>query len=252
MKKWLSIVALSAMAATTASADFMRVEMGAGAFLAEPSGSIQFSNETPVDATDSLGYGSDSMPYVWLNIKHPVPILPNLRLEYVNVNSNGSGSFTWDGNNLPSGTQSELTLQQYDATLYYNILDNTFWTTLDLGLDIKMVQSQYTISPNTSVGYNGYDESKNIVVPMAYLRGRVQIPATNFGFEADVKYIGDGTSEISDIRLKADYTLDFVPVVQPALEVGYRIQKFKVQDDGNEVKSDLNYAGAYVGLMLRF
>jgi len=257
MKKWLSIIALSAMVSTAAYADFVRVEMGAGAFMAEPSGDINYDVNGIVDTVnvkDTLGYSSESMPYLWLNIKHPIPVLPNLRLEYVNVNSSGnSGSFSWEGNPVPTGTKSELTLTQYDAVLYYNLLDNTFWTTLDLGLDVKMIQSNYTIAPQIGFGgYAGYNESKDVVVPMAYLRGRVEIPATNFGFEADVKYIGDGTSEISDIRLKADYTLDFVPVVQPALEVGYRIQKFKLQDNSNDVKTDLNYSGVYVGLMLRF
>lgn len=252
MKKWLSILALSAVAATTLSADFLRVEMGAGAFMSEPSGDLTYSTSvSPVDVKDTLGFSSESSPYVWLNVKHPVPILPNLRLEYLNLSSKGnSQSFNWDGNSVPVGTSSELTLTQYDATLYYNILDNTFWTTLDLGLDLKMIQSNYKIDPNGL--YPGYDKSNDVVIPMAYLRARVQIPATNIGFEADGKYIGDGTSEFYDARIKADYTLGFIPVVQPALEVGYRMQKFKAQDSGNEVKTDLNYAGAYVGLMLRF
>lgn len=252
MKKWLSIVALSAMVTTASYADFVRVEMGVGAFMSEPSGSLTYSNSaSPMDVKDTLGFSSESSPYVWLNVKHPVPILPNLRLEYVDVTSKGnSQNLTWDGISVPTGTSSELTLTQYDATLYYNLLDNTFWTTLDLGLDVKMIQSNYKIDPNGL--YLGYDKSKDLVIPMAYLRARVQIPATNIGFEADGKYLGDGTSEFSDIRIKADYTLGFIPVVQPALEVGYRIQKFKAQDSSNEVKTDLNYSGAYVGLMLRF
>ena len=54
------------------------------------------------------------------------------------------------------------------------------------------------------------------------------------------------------MRAKVDYTFDFVPVVQPAIEVGYRVQKFDVTSDDDKTKMDMEFSGVYAGLMLRF
>ncbi|MDD3060046.1 MAG: TIGR04219 family outer membrane beta-barrel protein, partial [Sulfurimonas sp.] len=137
---------------------------------------------------------------------------------------------------------------------YYNILDNTGWTTLDIGLDAKVVSLDYAAQGVTigTLASQNYSDSVTIVVPMAYLRARVEIPATNIGLEADAKYVTYDGSTISDMRAKVDYTLDFFPVVQPALEIGYRTQKIDIAS--SDVKSVINieYSGLYAGLMLRF
>ena len=87
-------------------------------------------------------------------------------------------------------------------------------------------------------------------MPLGYVRARVQAPATNIGFEADVKYITYDDNTVSDIRVKVDYTLDMIPVIQPAIELGYRIQKFELEESG--FKIDTESTGVYLGVMLRF
>jgi outer membrane protein len=264
MRRILFSTVLSATLALTAQADLLRVEAGAGAFIAEPSGTLSYEDDigsVNVDATDNLGYGKESLPYVWLNVKHPIPIVPNLRLEYLDVNFKGkSKKVTWGTNDdgaavtVPDGTTSELSLTQYDAVLYYNLLDNTFWTTIDLGLDVKFIEGSYTIDANSvgSIDYPGYDESFSAAIPMGYLRGRVQIPATGLGVEGDIKYIAYSDSELMDARIKADWTMEFVPVIQPGIEVGYRVQKVNIDESDYSTKVDVDFSGAYVGLMLRF
>ncbi|MGB3961303.1 MAG: TIGR04219 family outer membrane beta-barrel protein, partial [Sulfurimonas sp.] len=152
-------------------------------------------------------------------------------------------------------TPTSLKMKQFDIIPYYNILDNTAWTTLDIGLDAKVVSLDYAangVTNNTTSLTEDYSDSVTIVVPMAYLRARVEIPATNIGLEADAKYVTYDGSTISDMRAKVDYTLDFFPVVQPALEIGYRTQKIDIAS--SDVKSAINieYSGLYAGLMLRF
>jgi outer membrane protein len=261
MRRLLFSTVLSAMLAMAAQADLLRVEAGAGAFIAEPSGTLTYedgTNSVNVNATDNLGYDKESLPYVWLNVKHPIPIVPNLRLEYLDVNFKGkSKDVTWGTNvgggltvPVPDGTTSELSLTQYDAVLYYNLLDNTFWTTIDLGLDVKFIEGSYKIDANSP--YPGYDESFSAAIPMGYLRGRVQIPATGLGVEGDIKYITYSDSELMDARIKADWTMEFVPVIQPGIEVGYRVQKVNIDESDYSTKVDVDFSGVYVGLMLRF
>jgi len=52
------------------------------------------------------------------------------------------------------------------------------------------------------------------------------------------------------MRIKVDYTFDFVPIIQPGIELGYRIQKFQLSESGFSI--DTNFEGVYAGLMLRF
>jgi len=40
--------------------------------------------------------------------------------------------------------------------------------------------------------------------------------------------------------------------VQPALEIGYRTQKIKIDENNLDVKTDMNFSGFFAGLMLRF
>lgn len=250
MKKVLSTLACTALFTFAAMADITRVEMGAGAWMQTPKGSATYT-DGGADGSYTSSEKDNSEIYIWALIKHPVPVLPNLRLEYVSIEDSGiaRGQFK-DFDITAASTTLSYDMKQYDIIPYYNILDNTAWITLDLGLDIKIVDASYTAAP--SAPFTGYSDSVIFAVPLLYVRGRVEIPATNIGLEADVKYVTTGDSTVYDVRAKVDYTLDFVPVVQPALEVGYRVQKIDIDESGLDAKLDIDFSGIYAGLMLRF
>jgi outer membrane protein len=255
MKKIVTTLSLAALFAVSAQADFARFEVGAGMWKADPSGSLESNDPAEnYDASAELGYDEENTNYVWVLFKHPVPVIPNIRLEYTDLSFSGAlpGNVIWDGNTFDTNGDSTLNLKQYDATLYYNLLDNTAWTTLDLGLDFKYIDAAFTLHDPDLPANQQINESENLVVPMAYLRARVEVPATDLAVEGDIKYIGYNDSKFYDARIKLDYTLDFVPVVQPALEVGYRVQKLKIDEDDFDVKADIDFSGLYAGLMLRF
>ena len=258
MKKILTSLAAVVTLASTLSADFARVEMGAGVWGQTPTGYATRTDGDGVlnlDGTYTSAENDSQEMYAWVLVKHPLPLLPNLRLEYVTVSDEGKTTGHVNGIGV---TDSPTTLDttQYDVIPYYNILDNTFWTTIDLGLDIKVIQSDTVVKAGSSTlgivssDTTIYDSTDTTVVPLLYVRARVQVPMTGLGAEADVKAISDGTNTLYDIRAKIDYTFDIFPVIQPALEVGYRVQQLTVDDGDTQV--DLNYAGVYAGLMLRF
>ena len=253
MKKILTTLAVGAMLATTASADLSRVEMGIGAWEQTPKGAITY--EDVATASDTSTEKESTSAYAWMLIKHPIPILPNIRLEYASLESDGEATGTFEDFTV-SGGSSMFEMTQYDVIPYYNILDNTGWVTLDLGLDLKVIDMDWTVNDVTGWSSSIYTDSETVVIPLIYVRTRVEIPGTNIGLEADGKYITYDDSTIYDIRAKVDYTLDFIPVLQPAIEVGYRVQKFDLSDDGDAAgstaKIDLEFSGVYAGLMVRF
>ncbi|MCX6053048.1 MAG: TIGR04219 family outer membrane beta-barrel protein [Campylobacterales bacterium] len=254
MKKVLSGLACGILLASTANADFTRVEMGAGAWTQNSSGNLTYTSNGGTGNDKSLEKDNTSA-YAWLLVKHPIPILPNLKLEYASIKNSGSATGSFKEFSVAGAANTTLDMKQFDIIPYYNILDNTAWTTLDIGLDAKVANVSYDATGNITINgvvNNSYSKSITLPIPLLYVRARVQVPATNIGFEADAKYIAYSSSSMYDVKAKVDYTLGFIPVLKPAIELGYRVQKIKIDEKATDATMDLTFAGAYAGLMLRF
>lgn len=247
--KLLSAILLTTLT-TSLSADLLRSEIGLGVWNNQANGEI-LSDNTNLSGIDSIKKDTVSNFYAWGIIKHPIPIIPNLRLEYSKTTQEGKalGEFKNFSTNINTNTNLELT--QYDIIPYYNILDNTFWITLDLGLDLKTIETKYTVNNVDNYISNEYKENDTVILPLGYVRGRVEIPTTNIGIESDLKYIKYNENIAFDIKAKIDYTFDISPIIQPAIEVGYRIQKYEI-NEFSDFKINTDYQGFYAGLMLKF
>lgn len=253
MKKILNIFLFVGFITTSLSADLLRIEAGAGAWFQSPNTSMDYKTKVSLDGEDNSLGAEETDGYAWVLIKHPIPIIPNLRLEYVGISSAGEaeGKFKFFPISLPAKTDSTIEMNQFDIIPYYNMLDNTLWMTLDIGIDIKVIDSVYTAKPIQGFDTLNYEEKTSSIIPLLYLRTRVEIPTTNIGLEADIKYITYNDSELVDFRAKVDYVFDSVPVIQPGVEIGYRVQKMNEVTDEN-LKIDLDFSGVYAGVTLRF
>lgn len=217
MKIFLTIFASITLLTSFANADMFRLDGGAGVWMQTPKGGMG-----RLDVSDEK---TTVQPYVWAYLKHPIPIIPNLRAEYVGMDT--------------KDTDSDIAFKQFDIIPYYNIVDNLFWITLDVGLDFKII--------------DGAKETRGTIAsvelfPLGYLRSRVQIPFSGVGFEMDGKYISYSHTEIYDARIKIDYTFEGY-VVSPAFELGYRVQKIQT-DKFFRSKVDLDFSGIYIGVIL--
>lgn len=207
----------------SASADFLRLEGGVGVFRAAPGGHIEDKNGGDISLEDA-GIGTENDLYAWVYLKHPVPIIPNARLEYLALNHKPDGGGDFD-------------VKEVDGILYYNLLDNLLFVTVDIGADVKYVE---TI---------GSQMGKATTLGLLYGRARVE-PTDWLGIEAILTATDYQDNSGYDARLKVDYTMTFVPVIQPGLEVGYRIHK--LQYKLGDVIDKAEYTGVYAGLMVRF
>lgn len=256
MKKLLSIAATTALLATAANADIIRVEGGVGVWQSKPTGTVKFDPFPTFDLADAAGFEAESNAYVWVYLKHPVPIVPNVRLEYADPNFSSETNLVVDAGGFvfDAGASNALSLTQYDAVLYYNILDNTFWTTIDLGLDIKLIDGNYNVSGTAGGVTETVSEDFSLAMVLPYIRGRVQIPVTNIGVEAIVRGVSYADNTVIDAQFKVDYTLDMIPLVQPGLEIGYRHQQIDLDAAslGIDANFETTFSGIYGGLMVRF
>lgn len=257
MKKTLTSLATLALLSTSAYADFTRVEIGGGLWSQNSSGTISGTTKGEMNSvityTDNSLEDSFDQNYIWAYLKHPIPIIPNIRFDYTTIDNKGVAALSGqmygftvqDAGNTPT----TLNLTQYDFTPYYNLLDNTFWVSVDLGIDIRMVEATYDVGGNVLV------DNESVILPLLYSRFRTEIPMTELGIEAVVKWISDGgDNTVSDIFIKADYTFNITPIVQPGIEIGYRIMTMesKVEDGDTTSNIDLTFEGIYFGAMLRF
>ncbi len=253
MKKSLLGLVLVGLLGTAVQADIVRVEAGLGMWSQSIDGDIQ-NGASLAFTTDDLNYDTETKPYAWMYVKHFIPLVPNLRLEYAAVQFSGTStkSFEFQGITYSAASDTKLTMDQLDAILYYNILDNTAWITVDVGLDIKSMNGSFEASDAT----NNVDESQTLVLPLGYARGRVEVPGTDLGFEAEVKYLGYKDSKISDMSIKVDYTLmDMIPFVDLGIEAGYRTQTINL--DASDISSldtslGLDVDGVFLGIVGRF
>lgn len=254
MSKVLSGLLLAGLLVASVQADIVRVEAGAGVWQNELSGSLISGTPAVTEDFSALNYDKETKGYAWVYIKHPVPVLPNLRLEYAAVDFSGTStqSFDYRGTTYSANAKSDLTLDQFDIIMYYNLLDNTAWMTLDLGLDIKVVEAEFNAAQSS--GANAVQEKETLPLPMGYARARVEIPGTGIGVEGNVKYTAYKESKAMDYAIKADYTLVDILPVDVGLEVGYRFQQFDIDGSDFDIDTslDVEIDGIFAGATVRF
>jgi outer membrane protein len=238
-------------ASTAAQAELIGIEVGIAAWRASPSGWVESEKGSAfgkVDLESDLHLDDQTAGFTWVRLVHPIPLLPNLKVSYTPLKFEGSGqtsrNFSFGGTTIGVNEQvdSELQLNQWDATLFYNLLDNV--VELDLGLNIKVLDGSVRATGQTS-GTTNVDFT--VPVPMLYLRGGVDLPFTDLYMGVEGSVLALDSHRIADAKASIRYT--FAGVI--GLEAGYRVIKLKL-DDLADISADFEAAGPYLGVAARF
>ncbi|MBV5349263.1 TIGR04219 family outer membrane beta-barrel protein, partial [bacterium] len=173
MKKALLALCLGVSSASAATI----LGFGVEADYLAPSATGDFkykSINTAFDGETESGY------QVGAYFEHPVPLIPNLRLDY-------TSDVTFNG------TSSDVAIGQMDITPYYEILDNI--VDIDIGVTAKVLNGKSKKA--------GAEETFNAVIPMGYFAAAVMVPGTGFSLAGSVKYINYSGDSMTDARIKA-------------------------------------------------
>ncbi|MGN0921440.1 MAG: TIGR04219 family outer membrane beta-barrel protein [Cellvibrio sp.] len=246
-KSALAAVALSAASfAPLASADLIfGVYAGAGAWNAELDGSIG----KPSISTDDLGTDKETNTFFYVAVEHPVPLVPNVKLQYVDIASSQSGTastdFSIDGTQFTqsSSVDSDIDLSFVDATLYYELLDN--WLNLDIGVTLRKFDGYLAATSDTVSARVKVDE----VVPLGYAKAQFDLPFTGWSAAVEANYVSYSDSKISDMSAKIGYTFDSL-VLDAGIEAGIRTLDITIDDDGTD--ADVKLSGPYIAAMFHF
>jgi len=247
MKKIILSTATALLLSTTASADFIGAEAGAAVWSSSLTGTIKGGKtlDTNIDLEDNLGYGTkETNNFFWVYIDHPVPLIPNIKVQQTNLSSSGSKATTvkFDGKTYTSTVKSKITLNQTDFMAYYRLLDN--WVNFDLGFNFKALKGNIQLSDD--LGTN-IDKDFEATIPMLYAKARFDLPFSGLSVEADGSYISFNGSKLTDAKAGIVYESSF----GLGATVGVRQQKIII-DDVSSTNTDIDTSGMYAGLFYHF
>lgn len=241
MKKYalaLSVI----LASTQAQADVLGAGLGTGIWTSGPVGTVT-TNNNEFDVKKDTGLSSSNNNYVWAYFNHPLPVIPNIRLESTQVSSSGRGSqsVTFQGQVFAANNQTDLNLNQVDVLLYWGIPLPI--VNINYGFGAKQFTGDLTITD----GSNSETTDLDGTVPVGYLAAQVNVPALPLSFSADIKTLG---SLYNDTTLKGRYDITSFGL-KLGIEAGYRSQKLKTDDIG-DIDVDMKIDGYFAGVTLVF
>jgi outer membrane protein len=174
----------------------------------------------------------------------------------------GSGNVTrninWGGHTYQANANFNLsvTLDRVDTTLYYNFpfIKTATAGKLDVefGLNVRTLMFEGKLS-GTIIGGGSATESKSITlpIPMGHLAAEIR-PISQVSLVGELNYIGYSKNAyydyIAGLRLNSHGLLR--TPLKPFVEVGYRYEKLKIDEQG--VKMDFNVKGLYGLVGVRF
>ncbi len=243
--KTTSLTLILAAISGTVSADFVGLNIGAGQWRPDITGSFSSANSgsSSVDLVSDLGFGNKTSNSLSISIEHPIPLLPNVKYRGSDLNSTGNStlnsSLTFDGKTYNAATKisSTLDLSHNDLVLYYQLLDN--WVNLDVGLDLKKFNGKVSIrdSSNTLTSSINVDET----IPMLYLSARVDLPFTGLYVGANIQQLSVGSNDAKDQTLMIGYESS----VGLGVEGGIKTFNLDLNDASN-LNTNLKYNGVFV------
>jgi outer membrane protein len=248
MKKIILSSVCASLLAISAQADFLGAEAGVATWSSSLSGDMSSTGDLSIDVEKDLGYGSKATnSFFWAYLDHPVPLLPNIKIQHTNYTDSASNiisrDVTFDGKvyNLSSNVSSEITLDQTDLIAYWRILDN--WVNLDLGINIKTIDGNIKLASATE----NTDKDFKATIPMLYAKGRFDLPFTGLSAEADLSYISYSGNKFTDFKAGVVYETSF----GLGATAGVRTENIVI-DDIDDINADLTISGGYLGVFYHF
>jgi outer membrane protein len=246
MKKFSRLlVPLALVTSVTAQADIIGGSVEATYWYAGLGGDASVGSAS-VDMEDDLNFDKNSFFELAATVEHPIPLIPNVRLKYSDLDQTESGVLSTDFdtnpfNGVTSGPiETNLDLSNVGLVLYYEILDN--WVSADVGLDLRKFDGQLKISNATETSQTDIDE----FLPLGYVSAEFAMPFTDMSAGVEISAISYSGNSIHDakVRLRQGFSLAFI-------EIGYRQMGIKF-DDLSNTDVDIDFSGVYLSTGLDF
>ena len=258
-------IALSlALIGSFASADFLSVSGGVGEWNQQIDGYVKngdtinyFNNSSAENDgnsnTGNLGLKNKTNPYLWVKFIHPLPIIPNVKLQYTKYDTSGHSDYiagntkifnTVEINGGITDADTTQTINSYDATFFYEFKPVVADIEAGFGVDYWQGHTKITSGSDTIV-----DSNWKVFLP--YLYGHVETMHV-FGISAiaNVKYAKVSNAHHYDYTGALKYTIDVPGPVNPFIKAGYRYKEAYAKNGDDETL--LRYKGVFLEIGARF
>lgn len=229
------------IAAPVVSADVLGVGANISYWDSDLSGTAGKNNDA-VDVENDLDLDSDTNANLSAYFEHPVPVLPNVRLNYTRIEQSGRGDLSTQFDVVSGEVDSDFDLDQFDVTLYYEVLDN--WVNLDLGLTARNLDGELIVRETRTGGQVSETEVSG-VVPMGYLAARFDLPLTGVSVGGEANLISFDGDSVYDYNAYGQYELSLLQ-----LRAGYR--QISIDYEDSDDRLDIELGGPFVSAGLTF
>ncbi len=256
MKKTVSTLALFSLFGFSQAVPLFEGEISAGYIKQKPSGWVQYKGDQ-VDLKDDLSIGDENSYFFKAKLEHPVPVLPNIALQYMKMDFSGTGTITRSfryGNQVftvGDTVESNVKMDHYDITLFYNLpfvgLATAGILDVEFGLNVRVLDFEARVKSST------LDETASATVPVPMLYGSIEIsPVSLISVKAEGRGIAYGGHSYYDLNGEIRIKPITVPLaVDLFLGVGYRYERFKI-DDIDDISADIKIKQPYITAGLLF
>lgn len=252
MKKWilslLVAVAVMVPGQSFALLGLVSVEGAVGGFMPSPSGNIQHDGGTNGDVEGTLGFDREVFPSGRLRVELPL-IIPNVYLMATPMKFEGdiAGNFTFKGFDFTASDDASLTLNQYDAALFYGIpflgMATLGRVGVDVGINLRMVELEAEMTdPVTNTKRT---ESIDVPVPLLFVAAQLNLIG-GFALEAEVRGLDVGYARVVSAIGRVKYST-LGPLF---VAVGYRHEEVVIDKD--DIEADITFAGPFAEVGFSF
>ena len=201
------------------------------------------------DIENDLGLDDDERNVLlYVAIEHPVPGLPNIRAQYMNMDTTGanllSRTIDFNGQSFTIAEQVDTAVDftQLDAVFYYELLDNV--VSLDLGMAVTHIEGEISVQSNLDRASADFDE----IVPMLYAATRINLPTTGFWLGAQAQGISYDGNSLIEYNAQVGYESD----IGFGIEAGYRAVQLELDSFEDVQDAELEVSGPYAALNFHF
>jgi len=202
---------------------------------------------TEVDVKDDLHLSDKSKITLSATLRHDIPPLPDLKVDYLRVKTSGTGrlskTITFGDTTFTANDtiKTDFKADQFDFTFFYTPVEKENFA-FRWGLGVKYLTGYVNIKSLSSGAYS--DTDYDIPVPYLFLGGDLKFALLRAGFEG--KGLAYSGSYFYDWKL-------FVGLEKGRFFVnaGYRYQRLKI-DDVEDFSSDLKIKGFFGEVGIKF
>lgn len=228
----------------------LKVEGAVGGWYVAPSGDLEYnrvSGVPRVDLESDLGFEEETALMGRLRFEHPVPIIPNFYVLATPMEFKGTATknFNFNGQDFGVGTQTKLTFDQYDVTMYYGIpllgIVSLGSLAIDVGLNVRVID----MDAEMTLGADTERVDMTIPLPMIYLAAGFN-PIDMIDLEAEIRGLSVGYGGVISAIARVNVNL-FGPLY---VSGGYRYEDVSVDKD--DFEADMKFSGPFAEVGLEF